>query len=79
VDLVSQYMLQELRKDQEFMLYRGEHQNKPGSRSVLLLVPVFPHPALETVSKLKREYSLKDELDSEWRCAHWIYATAAEK
>ncbi len=66
MELVSQYTLEELRKDQEFVLYRGEHRNKPGSRSVLLLVPVLPHPALETVSKLKREYSLKDELDSEW-------------
>jgi serine/threonine protein kinase len=66
VDQVSQHMLQELRKDHKLVLHRGEHQNKPGSRSVLLLVSVFPHTALERVSKLKREYSLKDELDSEW-------------
>ncbi len=48
------------------MLYRGEHPNQSGSQSVLLLLSASPHPELGTISKLKREYSLKDELESTW-------------
>ena len=34
---LSQYVLEVLRGDEEFVLYRGEHSNQPGSPSVLLL------------------------------------------
>jgi hypothetical protein len=34
---LSEYLLEILREDDEFVLYRGEHSNQPGSPSVLLL------------------------------------------
>src|ERR1700722_20584193 len=52
----SQFVLESLRKDEEFVLYRGER--------VLLLAPRSTRPALETLKKLEHEYSLRDELDS---------------
>src|ERR1700722_14096950 len=52
----SQFVLESIRKDEEFVLYRGER--------VLLLAPASTRPALETLKKLEHEYSLRDELDS---------------
>jgi PAS domain S-box-containing protein len=63
---LSQYVLEALRKDGEFVLYRGEHSNQPGSPSVLLLAPASMRPAPETLKKIEHEYSLRDELDSAW-------------
>jgi hypothetical protein len=60
----SQYVLESLRKDEEFVLYRGERSNQAGSPPVLLLAPASTRPALETLKKLEHEYSLRDELDS---------------
>jgi hypothetical protein len=63
---LSQYVLETLREDDEFVLYRGEHSNQPGSPSVLLLAPASMQPALATLKKIEHEYSLRDELDSAW-------------
>ena len=63
---LSHYVLDVLRKDEEFVLYRGEHSNQPGSPSVLLLAPAAIQPALETLRKIEHEYSLRDEVDSAW-------------
>jgi PAS domain S-box-containing protein len=63
---LSQYVLEALRRDEEFVLYRGEHSNQPGSPSVFLLTPASLQPALETLKKIEHEYSLRDELDSAW-------------
>jgi hypothetical protein len=63
---LSQYVLQALREDHEFVLYRGEHSNQPGSPPVLLLAPASMQPALATLKKIEHEYSLRDELDSAW-------------
>jgi serine/threonine protein kinase len=63
---LSEYLLEALREDDEFVLYRGEHSNQPSSPSVLLLAPASTRPALETVKKIEHEYSLRDELDSAW-------------
>jgi hypothetical protein len=41
---LSQYVLEVLRRDEEFVLYRGEHSNQR-SPSVLLLVPASMQPA----------------------------------
>jgi hypothetical protein len=57
---LSAHVLELLRKDDEFLLYR----DKPSS--VLLLVPVSTRPALESLRKIEHEYSLKDELDPAW-------------
>ena len=63
---LSEYVLHPLRNDEEFVLYRGEQSKQPMSPSVLLLTPVSSRPALETVKKMEREYSLRNELDSAW-------------
>ena len=63
---LSQYVLEAHRRDEEFVLYRGEHSNQPGSPSVFLLAPASMQPALETLKKIEYEYSLRDELDSAW-------------
>jgi len=63
---LSQYVLEAHRRDEEFVLYRGEHSNQPGSPSVFLLAPASMPPALETLKKIEYEYSLRDELDSAW-------------
>jgi len=62
----SQHVLEPLRKDEEFVLYRSGHSYQPGSPSVLLLAPASTRPALETLRKLEHEYSLRDELNSAW-------------
>jgi serine/threonine protein kinase len=61
----SQYVLETLRKDEEFVLYRGRQSYQPDS-SVLLLAPSLTRPALGTLKKLEHEYSLRDDLDSAW-------------
>jgi hypothetical protein len=63
---VSQYVLEALRRDEEFVLYRGEHSDQSGSPSVLLLAPASMQPALGSIKKIEHEYSLRDELDSSW-------------
>src|SRR6266853_1765130 len=63
---LSQYVLETHRRDEEFVLYRGEDSNQPGSPSVFLLAPASMQPALETLKKIAYEYSLRDELDSAW-------------
>ena len=62
----SQCVLEVLRDDEEFILYRGRNPNHLGPASVLLLATASTHPTSETLAKLEHEYSLKDELDSAW-------------
>src|SRR5260370_24952068 len=57
------YAVKPLRKDQEFVLYRGHSKEAP---SVLLLTTVSLRPAPETVKKMEHEYALRAELDSSW-------------
>src|SRR5262249_40135533 len=61
----SQYVLERLREDDEFILSRGR-AGGADPRSVLLLEPVSAHPTLETLNKLTYEYSLRSELESAW-------------
>jgi len=63
---LSQYVLEVLRRDEEFVLYRGEPSNQPCSPSVLLLSLASMTPALETLKKIEYEYSFRGELDSAW-------------
>jgi len=54
-----------IRKDEEFILYRaqdGTHGDPPS----LLLTPAAARPTLQTLSQIEHEYSLRNELDSEW-------------
>src|SRR5580698_2552752 len=63
---LSQYALDVLRRDEEFVLYRGAHSNDSGLPSILLLAPAATRPAPATLKKIEHEYSLRDELDSAW-------------
>src|SRR5262245_12189180 len=58
--------LELLRKDEEFVLYRDRHSNQPDSTPVLLLTPSSPRPPVQTLKRIKQEYSLRDQLDSVW-------------
>jgi PAS domain S-box-containing protein len=62
----SEYALEALRKDEEFILYRGHHRNQAETASVLLLMPALMRPALETLKKIDHEYSFRNELDATW-------------
>jgi PAS domain S-box-containing protein len=63
IDL-SRYDFETLRKDEDFILYRG--QSKDDAAKVLALFPVLKRPALEILKRLENEFSLKEELDPAW-------------
>src|SRR3984893_10194970 len=63
---LSEYVLEPLRKDEEFILYRGPHRNQVDAPSVLLLAPVSTHPAPESLKRMEHEYSLRTEMDLSW-------------
>jgi hypothetical protein len=54
-----------LREDEEFILYRGRATGAE-LPSVLFLTLASKRPALESLTKIKHEYSLRNELDSAW-------------
>ncbi len=62
------YKLEMLRQDEEFILYRGLRQAKTETSplSILVLSPAKELPASATVERMKHEFSLKEDLDSEW-------------
>src|SRR5215510_6345750 len=62
---LSQYRLEMLQHDGEFILYRG-HSKQAGAPSVLLLAPVSSRPELESLKKIEHEYSFRSELDATW-------------
>src|SRR5262249_32940059 len=67
VDLnLSHYVLEPLRIDEEFVLYRAEHASEHQLPSVLVLAPSSEHPSLATLKKIEHEYSLRHELDAAW-------------
>src|SRR5882724_5015568 len=66
---LSEYVLEPLRKDGEFILYRGQHRRQTGAStppSILALAPVSERPALATLRRMEHEYSFRDELDAAW-------------
>ena len=60
----SRYILEALRKDEEFILYRG--WSKEDASHVLVLSPVVEYPTPESLRRLEHEYSLREELDPAW-------------
>jgi len=72
---LSEYLLETLREGNEFVLYWGEHSNQPGSPSVLLLAPASMQPALATLKKIEREYSLRNEPENKLRTKPLKYPT----
>src|SRR5437879_7140409 len=64
---VSGYILEPIREDDEFVLYRGRGRGtRTDKPDVLVLKPAAARPRLQSLNKLKHEYSLRDELLSEW-------------
>jgi PAS domain S-box-containing protein len=62
---LSEYGLETLREDQEFVLYRGRSK-EAGTPSVLVLQPVSLSPLPETVKKMEHEFSMANELEATW-------------
>src|SRR5215467_1641341 len=65
---LSQYRLETLHHDREFVLYRGlsTTEAETSSPSILALSPASERPAPATIKKMEHELSLKDELDPAW-------------
>jgi PAS domain S-box-containing protein len=65
---LSQYRLETLHQDGEFILYRGLPQigAEPSPPSILALSPVVERPAPATIKKIEHEFSLRDELNPAW-------------
>ena len=61
---LSGYVLEMLRENQEFALYRGRRHGNP--LPVLLLTPADERPTLACLERLDHEYSLAAELDAAW-------------
>ena len=61
---LSRYVFWALRKDADFILYRGRNEDD-GSR-VLLVAPVQEHPRPESLKLLEHAYTFKKELDAAW-------------
>jgi serine/threonine protein kinase len=58
------YVLETLRQDQEFALYRGRQLGSPSQ--VLVLTPATEQPMPASLKQLEHEYSLAAELDAAW-------------
>jgi hypothetical protein len=65
---VSDYNLETLRHDAEFVFYRGlaKRPNDKSPSRLLILAPVLERPAPETLRRMEHEFSLKEELDGDW-------------
>src|SRR6516165_6407340 len=65
---LSEYRLETLRQDGEFILYRGLCSTKAETNppSILALSPVMERPVPATIKKIEHEFSLKDQLDPVW-------------
>jgi serine/threonine protein kinase len=61
----SRYVFETLREDEEFAFCRGR-RNDGGLPTILSVAPVSEHPVPGSLERLEHEYSLRDELDSEW-------------
>src|SRR5262245_1288894 len=65
---LSAYILETVRQDGEFILYRGRHRNQTDARppSILVVTPVAEHPALASLRRLEHECALQAELEPGW-------------
>jgi predicted ATPase/signal transduction histidine kinase len=62
---LSRYVFETLREDEEFAFCRGR-RNDGALPTILLLAPVSEHPVPAILERLEHEYSLRDELNSDW-------------
>jgi len=61
---LSRHVFETLRKDQEFVLYRG--RSIDDASQILLLSPVTVNPRPVSLKRLQHEYSLRDTMDPAW-------------
>jgi PAS domain S-box-containing protein len=63
---LTEYILEPLRKQEEFILYRGRHQNpdQTDQPSVLLMAPIPRHPASSELRHHGHENPFKSELEA---------------
>ena len=61
---LSTYALEQLRKEDEFVLYRGRRDADPSD--ILVVAPASEQPAQGTLKRLEHEYALRAELDPAW-------------
>src|SRR6266702_3026595 len=62
----SEYSLETIRNDGEFILYRGRRQTDATPSCVFALTPAAERPPLESLRRMEHEYSLRTDLDSGW-------------
>ena len=65
---LSEYTFETLRRDREFIVYRGHHRRQPDASppSILAMTPTLERPALASLRRMEHEYSFKVELDPGW-------------
>src|SRR5262245_15681841 len=65
---LAAYMLETLRQDGEFLLYRGQHRHQTDASppSILAVTPVSEQPALGSLRRMEHAYALRAELDPAW-------------
>jgi serine/threonine protein kinase len=61
---LSTYALEPLRKDDEFVLYRGRRDGEPSH--ILVVAPVSEQLAQRILRRLEHEYALRTELKPAW-------------
>ena len=61
---LSNYAFEPLRKGEEYILYSGWSDGE--LPAILVVALASEYPALESLERLEHEYSLRDELDSDW-------------
>jgi serine/threonine protein kinase len=62
---LSRYVFETLREDREVALCRGRKDDGE-LPTILLVAPVSEHPIPAILERLEHEYSLRDELNSDW-------------
>jgi hypothetical protein len=61
---LSKNVFETLRRDPDFVLYRG--RNIDDTSQILMLSPATVNPSSPSLGRLEREYSLRQMLDSAW-------------
>jgi serine/threonine protein kinase len=61
---LSNYVFEPRREDEEYILYCGRGDGE--LPAILVVAPVLEYPTLDSLERLEHEYSLRDELDSDW-------------
>jgi serine/threonine protein kinase len=61
---LPRYVFEVLRKDNEFILYRGRSEDD--APQVLVLSPASEHPPPQSLKRLEHEYSFRETLDPRW-------------